>query len=137
MLFDQLLKIIIWLLINYRDQTPPSTPQHVIAAAQWDEQDQRVLDSLENCRIPPVPLLRKWNLIERYYHWILNRIFVLRGDGFWILIEKGEDYLLQGGSWGILELLSVNCQVYIIIWKLYVFGNWLGVVDEWMWFIIL
>jgi hypothetical protein len=36
------------LIINYRDNTPPSTPEHVRAAAQQNERDQRVLDSPEH-----------------------------------------------------------------------------------------
>jgi hypothetical protein len=40
------------LIFNYRDNTPPTTPQRVIATAQQAERDQRVLESPEIHRTP-------------------------------------------------------------------------------------
>jgi hypothetical protein len=43
------------LTFEYRDNTPPSTPERVRAAAQQYERDQRVMDSPEQRRIPHPP----------------------------------------------------------------------------------
>ena len=38
--------------MGYRDQTPPTTPEHVQSEAQQIERDQRVMESPEHHRTP-------------------------------------------------------------------------------------
>jgi len=57
-------------LINYRDQTPPSTPERVRDAAQRDDHErrQRVMESPQNRRVPePVPVDN--DLLDRQFNY--------------------------------------------------------------------
>ena len=67
MLFDQFLKIVFWLLINYRDPTPPSTPEHVRDAGRQDDHEEceRLMESPQNCRVPdPLPVNQQFNYLH-------------------------------------------------------------------------
>ena len=62
-----ILKIVFWLLINYRDPTPLSTPEHVRDAVQQDdhEQRERLMESPQNRRVPdPLPVNQQFNYLH-------------------------------------------------------------------------
>ena len=67
MLFDQFLKIVFLLLINYRDPTPLSTPEHVRDAVQQDDHEERkrLMESPQNCRVPDsLPVNQQFNYLH-------------------------------------------------------------------------